>query len=58
MTGETMGDDFEAARLTVRLDAIAGRPGEVWIGFGPDCAGSALSLSEAGDPVEGGRGGD
>ena len=23
MTGETMGDDFEAARLTVRLDAIA-----------------------------------
>jgi L-threonylcarbamoyladenylate synthase len=24
----------------------------VWIGFGPECAGAALSLSETGDPVE------
>ena len=36
----------------VRLDARTARPGEVWIGFGPDCEGAALSLSEAGDPVE------
>lgn len=41
-----------APGAALRLDAIAGRPGEVWIGFGPDCAGAALSLSEAGDPVE------
>jgi L-threonylcarbamoyladenylate synthase len=41
-----------APGAVLRLDAIAGRPGEVWIGFGPKCAGAALSLSEAGDPVE------
>jgi len=41
-----------APGAALRLDAIAGRPGEVWIGFGPKCAGAALSLSEAGDPVE------
>ena len=41
-----------APGAAVRLDADAGRPGEVWIGFGPDCAGAALSLSETGDPVE------
>jgi len=41
-----------APGAVLRLDAIAGRPGEVWIGFGPKCAGAALTLSEAGDPVE------
>ena len=41
-----------APGAALRLDAIAGRPGEVWIGFGPECAGAALSLSEAGDLVE------
>ena len=38
------------ARL--RLHAVSAEPGEVWIGFGPACAGAALSLSEGGDPVE------
>jgi len=41
-----------APGAAVRLDAVAGRPGEVWISYGPDCAGAALSLSETGDPVE------
>ena len=41
-----------APGAALRLDARTARPGEVWIGFGPDCAGAALSLSEAGDPVE------
>jgi L-threonylcarbamoyladenylate synthase len=36
----------------VRLDAVAARPNEVWIGFGPQSAGAALTLSEAGDLVE------
>ena len=36
----------------VRLDARTARPGEVWIGFGPDCAGAALTLSGTGDLVE------
>lgn len=33
----------------VRLDAIAARPNEVWIGFGPQSAGAALTLSGTGD---------
>jgi L-threonylcarbamoyladenylate synthase len=41
-----------APGAALRLEAIAGRPGEVWIGFGPECAGAALSLSKAGDLVE------
>lgn len=36
----------------VRLDAGAPRPGEVWIGFGPDCAGATLTLSAKGDLAE------
>ncbi len=38
------------ARL--RLDALAPEAGEVWIGFGPGCAGAAFNLSPAGDLVE------
>jgi L-threonylcarbamoyladenylate synthase len=41
------------ARL--RLDADAPRPGEAWLGFGPDPAdtpAAALNLSPAGDPTE------
>jgi L-threonylcarbamoyladenylate synthase len=33
----------------VRLDVMAPRPGEFWIGFGPDCAGADANLSPAGD---------
>ena len=36
----------------VRLDAIAARPNEVWIGFGPQSAGAALTLSGTGDLAE------
>ncbi|MCA3450278.1 MAG: threonylcarbamoyl-AMP synthase [Rhodobacter sp.] len=36
----------------VRLDVVAARPNEVWIGFGPQSAGAALTLSRAGDLVE------
>ena len=36
----------------VRLQADSPRPGEIWIGFGPGCAGAHLSLSPAGDPTE------
>jgi len=35
----------------VRLEVTRPEAGEVWVGFG-DCPGAALSLSEAGDPVE------
>ncbi len=38
------------ARL--RLMADRPNPGEVWIGFGPGCAGAPLSLSPTGDLVE------
>ncbi len=38
-----------APRATLRLGATSPAPGEVWIGFGPDCAGAAFSLSAAGD---------
>ena len=42
-----------APRGTVRLDATAAEPGEVWIGFGRDRPGDAgLNLSIAGDPTE------
>jgi L-threonylcarbamoyladenylate synthase len=36
----------------VRLVVMAPAAGEVWVGFGPDCPGAALSLSPAGDLVE------
>jgi L-threonylcarbamoyladenylate synthase len=36
----------------VRLEAGAPRPGEVWIGFGPQCSGADLTLSASGDLVE------
>ncbi|RWR26433.1 threonylcarbamoyl-AMP synthase [Sinirhodobacter populi] len=36
----------------VRLMATAREPGEVWIGFGPDCAGADLNFSPAGDTTE------
>ena len=41
-----------APRAGVRLNAGATAAGEVWLGFGPDCAGAALNLSAAGDLVE------
>jgi L-threonylcarbamoyladenylate synthase len=34
------------------LGVTAPHPGEVWVGFGPDCPGAALSLSPSGDLVE------
>lgn len=36
----------------VRLNATAALPGEIWVGFGPQCPGAALSLSPSGDLVE------
>ena len=36
----------------LRLLARAPEPGEVWIGFGRDCAGAELTLSAHGDLVE------
>ncbi|HEY0275730.1 MAG TPA: L-threonylcarbamoyladenylate synthase [Paenirhodobacter sp.] len=36
----------------VRLAATAREPGEVWIGFGADCAGADLNLSPRGDTTE------
>ena len=41
-----------APAAPVRLDVTRPAPGEVWIGFGPGCAGAALSLSETGDLAE------
>ncbi|WP_411572330.1 L-threonylcarbamoyladenylate synthase [Thioclava sp. A2] len=41
-----------APGASVRLEAMAPAPDEVWIGFGPDSAGSDLNLSESGDLVE------
>ncbi|MCH8467199.1 MAG: threonylcarbamoyl-AMP synthase [Roseinatronobacter sp.] len=41
-----------APRAAVRLNVTASNPGEVWIGFGPDCAGADFSLSQTGDPAE------
>ena len=36
----------------VRLEVSAPRTGELWLGFGPGCAGCALNLSPSGDLVE------
>ena len=41
-----------APGASVRLEATTPAPDEVWIGFGPECAGAALNLSESGDLVE------
>lgn len=41
-----------APAASVRLNVTRPAPGEVWIGFGPDCAGAAVSLSETGDLAE------
>ena len=41
-----------APRAALRLGVRAPAPGEVWIGFGPDCAGAELTLSAAGDLEE------
>lgn len=41
-----------APEARVRLGVIRPDPGEVWVGFGPDCPGAALSLSETGDMVQ------
>ncbi|MFN6952017.1 MAG: Sua5 family C-terminal domain-containing protein, partial [Albidovulum sp.] len=36
----------------VRLDVTRPRPGEIWIGFGPEAAAADLNLSPSGDLVE------
>jgi L-threonylcarbamoyladenylate synthase len=41
-----------APRAAMRLNVTASNPGEVWIGFGPDCAGADFSLSQTGDLAE------
>ncbi|AMY67403.1 L-threonylcarbamoyladenylate synthase [Frigidibacter mobilis] len=41
-----------APGAALRLAVTAPEEGEVWLGFGPGCAGAALTLSEAGDLVE------
>lgn len=42
-----------APRGTLRLNAHSAAPGEVWIGFGPDCPGShGLTLSVSGNLTE------
>ncbi len=41
-----------APRARLRLDVRDPAPDEFWIGFGPDCPGAALSLSESGDLAE------
>lgn len=41
-----------APEARVRLGVTAPDAGEVWVGFGPDCAGAALTLSETGDLVQ------
>lgn len=41
-----------APRARVRLNATTPAPDEVWIGFGQNCAGAALTLSESGDLAE------
>jgi L-threonylcarbamoyladenylate synthase len=45
-----------APRAAVRLDAEVPRPGEAWLGFGPEPNGAlpalAFNLSPSGDPVE------
>ena len=41
-----------APRAAVRLNVTDPAPGELWIGFGPGCAGAALTLSATGDLTE------
>lgn len=41
-----------APEAGVRLGVTTRAPGEVWVGFGPDCAGADLTLSASGDLVE------
>lgn len=41
-----------APEAGVRLGVTMPKPDEIWVGFGPDCEGAALSLSPAGDLVE------
>lgn len=41
-----------APEAGVRLGVTRPEPGEIWVGFGPDCTGAALSLSPSGDLVE------
>jgi L-threonylcarbamoyladenylate synthase len=41
-----------APAASVRLNVTRPAPDEVWIGFGPACAGATLSLSETGDLAE------
>ncbi|NEX46075.1 L-threonylcarbamoyladenylate synthase [Pseudotabrizicola algicola] len=43
-----------APEAGVRLNVTAPAAGEVWVGFGPDCVGAALSLSPKGDLIEAG----
>lgn len=38
-----------APNALVRLNATTATAGEIWVGFGPDCHGAALSLSPSGD---------
>ncbi|WP_071798546.1 L-threonylcarbamoyladenylate synthase [Natronohydrobacter thiooxidans] len=38
-----------APRAALRLGVLAPAPGEVWIGFGPECEGAELTLSATGD---------
>lgn len=41
-----------APSVPVRVNATEARPGEVFLGFGPDCTSAELNLSEQGDLVE------
>ncbi|MDP2739100.1 MAG: L-threonylcarbamoyladenylate synthase [Pseudorhodobacter sp.] len=41
-----------APAASLRLNATAPRPGEVWLGFGPKAKGAELTLSATGDLVE------
>ncbi|MCC1481205.1 L-threonylcarbamoyladenylate synthase [Roseibaca sp. Y0-43] len=48
--GQMLSHYAPAAR--VRLNVTEPKDDEIWIGFGPDCAGAALSLSPTGDLEE------
>ncbi len=41
-----------APSARVRLNVTRPEAGEVWVGYGGDCAGAALTLSDTGDPTE------
>lgn len=41
-----------APQAPVRLNVTAPAPGEIWIGFGPDCAAADFNLSPTGDVTE------